>query len=192
MVPITAAGRTIACLLALCGAATVGMLVSVLVDRYQRVYNRKMYISEPEMSSIDLDLMTNPDDDIKSPSTLHRSSRMHEFSEAISQGISSLQGKRKHYQHRLSLPQAYNLQFVVSFNNNNKDDNATDHIVSIMKKKLTEVISNTNIDVDLKLIDNDSQELWAISSGDSSTVFNPYLPRWTDNGGMQPPKIQFF
>jgi hypothetical protein len=44
--PITPIGRIIACLCGLLGAATIGMLVSVLVDRYQRVYARKLYINE--------------------------------------------------------------------------------------------------------------------------------------------------
>jgi hypothetical protein len=44
--PITPIGRVIACLCALFGAATIGMLVSVLVDRYQRVFARKLYINE--------------------------------------------------------------------------------------------------------------------------------------------------
>jgi hypothetical protein len=48
----------IACLCALSGAGTIAMLVSVLVDRYQRVYTRKLYI-KPE--KIDLD--ESPDDD---------------------------------------------------------------------------------------------------------------------------------
>jgi hypothetical protein len=44
--PITPTGRVIACLCALFGAATTGMLVSVLVDRYQRVYSRKLFVKE--------------------------------------------------------------------------------------------------------------------------------------------------
>ncbi|CAF1478240.1 unnamed protein product [Rotaria sp. Silwood1] len=47
MVPVTALGRLTAILCALTGVGTVGMLVSVLVDRYQRVYTRKLYI-KPE------------------------------------------------------------------------------------------------------------------------------------------------
>ncbi|CAF1080970.1 unnamed protein product [Rotaria sordida] len=47
MVPITALGRLTAVLCALTGVGTIGMLVSVLVDRYQRVYTRKLYI-QPE------------------------------------------------------------------------------------------------------------------------------------------------
>ncbi|CAF3146464.1 unnamed protein product [Rotaria sp. Silwood2] len=43
MYPITWAGRTIACICALSGAATIGTLISILVDRYQRAFNRKTY-----------------------------------------------------------------------------------------------------------------------------------------------------
>ena len=46
LTPITAIGRILACLCALFGTATIGMLVSILVDRYQRVYTRKRYINE--------------------------------------------------------------------------------------------------------------------------------------------------
>jgi hypothetical protein len=48
----------IACLCALSGAGTIAMLVSVLVDRYQRVYTRKRYI-KPE--KIDLDESSDED-----------------------------------------------------------------------------------------------------------------------------------
>ena len=46
MSPITPIGRLIACCCALFGSAMVGTLLSVLVDRYQRVYARKLYINE--------------------------------------------------------------------------------------------------------------------------------------------------
>lgn len=39
---VTASGRIIACLCALCGAAMIGIFVSVFVDRYQRVFNEDM------------------------------------------------------------------------------------------------------------------------------------------------------
>ncbi|CAF1243242.1 unnamed protein product [Rotaria sordida] len=44
--PITPIGRIIAALCGLCGAAIIGMLVSILVDQYQRVFARKLYINE--------------------------------------------------------------------------------------------------------------------------------------------------
>ncbi|CAF3816222.1 unnamed protein product [Rotaria sordida] len=50
--PITPIGRIISCLCGLVGAATIGMLVSVLVDRYQRIYARTLFINEEQ---IDID-----------------------------------------------------------------------------------------------------------------------------------------
>jgi hypothetical protein len=49
MFPITPVGRILSCLCALFCAATMGMLVSVLVDRYQRVYNRKKFFAQQEL-----------------------------------------------------------------------------------------------------------------------------------------------
>ena len=60
--PTTPAGRVIACLCALSGAGTIAMLVSVLVDRYQRVFTRKLYI-KPEQ--IDFDDYSDDDEAIE-------------------------------------------------------------------------------------------------------------------------------
>jgi voltage-gated potassium channel len=49
MFPVTPIGRILACLCALFGAATIRMFVSVLVDRYQRVYNRKKVFPQQEL-----------------------------------------------------------------------------------------------------------------------------------------------
>lgn len=46
MYPITVAGRVMAAICALCGTATSGILVSVLVERYQRIYTRRLYVQE--------------------------------------------------------------------------------------------------------------------------------------------------
>jgi hypothetical protein len=163
MCPITPVGRVLTCLCALSGPATMGMLVSVLVDRYQRVYNRKMYISEPEISSVDFDLTNDPDDDdMTSIFSLQKLSRRQKFSTTISPQLSSGHGKSKN-----DRKEAYKLQFVVSFND--KDRTVTDVVVATMKKKLTEVVSTSDIDVNLKLIDDECREVWAISSFDITT-----------------------
>jgi hypothetical protein len=135
------------------------MLTSVFVDRYQRVYNRKMYVLEPEISSADFDIKSELDDDAKSIRSGQNSSRRRRFSGTISQQLSSLQGKRKlNDRHH-----PCKLQFIVSF----KDRCESDHVTTIMKEKLTEAILTTDIDVNLKLIDDDRKELWTISSSDS-------------------------
>ncbi|CAF0801814.1 unnamed protein product [Rotaria sordida] len=71
--PITPTGRVIACLCGLCGATTIGMLVSILVDRYQRVFARKLYINEDIIDLHDLSDDENNDTDSKRGSgQLHR------------------------------------------------------------------------------------------------------------------------
>ncbi|CAF0713846.1 unnamed protein product [Adineta steineri] len=183
MVPITYLGRIITCLCALSGPATMGMLISVFVDRYQRVYNRKMYIWESEAPPTDIDLIhehdPDDDDDTKSVTSSQKAGRRRPISEVISHSLSSLHDKIKHDHHHQhhSLSEAYDLQLIVSFNNkkNNKGNDATDHLVTMMKKKLTEAVSTVDIDVNLKLIDHDSKELWKISSVDSSLPFTPTI-----------------
>jgi len=184
MCPITAVGRVLTCLCALFGAATMGMLVSVLVDRYQRVYNRKMYVLEPERSEVDIDMINNPDDDANSIFSLQKPGLIRSLSGVITRRFSLIQDKIKHDLHE---PCKY--QFIVSFNNN-KDSSATDHIVTIMKKKLTEAISTTDIDVNLKLIDSDKHELWTISSFDSVTNSTSNLTLSTSTDDQQQSRIE--
>ncbi|CAF1526460.1 unnamed protein product, partial [Rotaria sordida] len=53
MYPTTVIGRILACTCAYFGVATSGILVSILVDRYQRVYNRKRFFPDHVISAID-------------------------------------------------------------------------------------------------------------------------------------------
>ena len=61
--PITVIGRITSCLCALCGAATIGMLVSVLVDRYQRIYARTLFINDEPIHIDDYSDDENEDTD---------------------------------------------------------------------------------------------------------------------------------
>ena len=148
----------------------MGMLVSVLVDRYQRVYNRKMYIPEPEIETVDFDDLGNSDEEPYSVFSLPKSSIVRQFSRTISHSLGPLKTRREHATRQAStMPQPYKLQFLVSFNDLAHDKNAADEIVTVMKTKLTEVLSDTEVDLDLKLINHDNQELWTISSLSSSS-----------------------
>lgn len=55
LVPITPLGRALTCLAAIYGISIVSMLVSVLADRYQRVYKRKHYLNEEYAEKIIFD-----------------------------------------------------------------------------------------------------------------------------------------
>ncbi|CAF2761178.1 unnamed protein product [Rotaria sp. Silwood2] len=59
--PATVLGRLIAVLCAFSGVGTIGMLVSVLVDRYQRVYKRKLYINPEKIDFNDYSDEENED-----------------------------------------------------------------------------------------------------------------------------------
>jgi hypothetical protein len=157
MCPITAVGRVITCICALFGSATMGMLTSVLVDRYQRVFNRKMYVSDSEIPPAVFDMKRNLDDEVKSIRSVPSSIGRRQLSKTLSHQLSSLQEKTKNDGY-----QDCKLQFVISFN----DRRATDHVATMMKNKLTEAILTTGIDMNLKLIDDDRKELWIISSSD--------------------------
>ena len=61
IIPITPIGRIAACLCALSGSATIGVLVSVLVDRYQRVFARKLFINEAPIDFDDYSDAENTD-----------------------------------------------------------------------------------------------------------------------------------
>lgn len=189
MCPTTAAGRIITCLCALCGPATMGMLISVLVDRYQRVYNRKMYIQEDDVSNVDLDIMASSDDEVKSSTSSRRTLRRQDFSTAISQHLTSFHGKIKHEPHSSN-----KLQFVVSMNNKKteKDSSATDCILAVIKKKMAEVVALAEVDVDLKLVDGNSKELWSVSSSSSTNGGVSALPSSASVDDVKQSKIHAF
>ncbi len=70
--PITPIGRVVACLCALVGASMIGMLVSVLVDRYQRVFARKLYKNEETIDFDEYSDDENNDTDSKGSGQLRR------------------------------------------------------------------------------------------------------------------------
>ncbi|CAF2101396.1 unnamed protein product [Rotaria magnacalcarata] len=80
VVPITPVGRIVACLCSLCGATTIGMLVSILVDRYQRVFARKLYINEDVIDFQDYsDDENNETESRRSSMVFHRHNHANEI-----------------------------------------------------------------------------------------------------------------
>lgn len=162
MFPITAIGRALTCLCALLGSSTMGMLTSVLVDRYQRVYNRKMYISEQDVPLADAETRSNIDDERRSNTSSIRLHRRAKLANTFNHSLTSLQSKKKNDRF-----QKAKLQFHVTFTEDTKDRYASDQVVKMMQKKLTEAISASDVHVNLKLFDHDNEELWTMSSSDA-------------------------
>lgn len=143
MYPVTVVGRILTCISALVGAGMMGMLVSVLVDRYQRVYQRKMYVPEHDLPSINLSetkrktclsFMAN-----RFPSIYQRIN--------LEKATASASRDRK-------------IQFIVSFNSEEIDDQETETIITAIQTKVNETIANTSVNVDLKLIYTTNDKLW--------------------------------
>jgi hypothetical protein len=75
LTPVTVGGRIIACFCALSGIGTIAMLTSVIVDRYQRVYNRRMYIKPEKIHPEDI-FNDEQDDLVSKPHSQSRGSRV--------------------------------------------------------------------------------------------------------------------
>jgi hypothetical protein len=160
MYPISPTGRILACICAFVGAGMMGMLVSVLVGRYQRVYNRKMYIPEPEVSTADLEQRLNSQDNTKSNHSSRRSSLKRPLPSAIPDRLPSVHGNSRPNQRRSS-SRSSKAHSIVSFDGENIDDNQTDKLVLAVKAKLTEVEPDHGTGINLKSIKKQTGQIWA-------------------------------
>lgn len=168
MFPISVAGRIITCFCALFGPVTMGMLVSVIVDRYQRVYNRKMYITEPDISPVDLDGLSLAE----SRRSIFTSQKLFRKKETSSSIQSNMMKMKSHSNPSLSTKTTdlQRFQFQVDIHRDDDDEFAVDRVVTAMKRKLTEAVTNTDVEVNLKLIDSQNKELWTTTSSPNSTA----------------------
>jgi hypothetical protein len=184
IVPITPIGRVIACLCALFGSATIGMLVSVLVDRYQRVYSRKLLIKE---DVIDFDGSSDEENNDTDSSDLAFLARHQENSK-----IEDPDARAKKYAERLnnnldeviqahdsnstddenSLQESNNrLHFIVGYVDNENHETSRDLV-----EKLSSIVADKQSlgdDISLNIIQNENNlEFQAVSSDDDSTVLH--------------------
>ena len=160
MCPVTVVGRILTCLAALVGAGMLGMLVSVLVDRYQRVYQRKMYVPEHDIPAIDL--AKNPPDGHSHQAQTSVQRRV--FQSLVSRRFPSLYQRMQQKQAATSQNKVSKVQFIVSFNSEEVDQQESETIVTTIKASINETISKTSANMDLKLIYNVSDKLWTTNS----------------------------
>ncbi|CAF3829461.1 unnamed protein product [Rotaria sp. Silwood1] len=129
--PITPIGRVIACLCALCGAATIGMLVSILVDRYQRVFARKLYINEDIIDFHEFSDDENNDlDSRRSSRQFHHLGSMKEteYSNARTNFNSAFEQDDKHTIPTTNISSASDIE-VTNENSINQDSNGAHFII---------------------------------------------------------------
>ncbi|CAF3354148.1 unnamed protein product [Rotaria sp. Silwood2] len=163
--PITPAGRAIACLCGLCGATTIGMLVSVLVDRYQRVFARKLYINEDIVDFHDFSDDENNDADSRGGSFLfHRRSSAKEIANPDTRAKfnSELEKNDKHTKSRNNISSRSDIEvinenplnqhnsgvdFIIGYADNEKHRNSLDLLKTISSVVAQKQSSGNNIEL---------------------------------------------
>ncbi|CAF1491497.1 unnamed protein product, partial [Rotaria sordida] len=172
--PITPTGRVIACLCGLCGATTIGMLVSILVDRYQRVFARKLYINEDIIDLHDLSDDENNDTDSKRGSgQLHRRSNVKEIedSDARTKSNSAFEKDDQHVIPTITISPAPDIavinensmnrhnsgvHFIIGYVDNEKHEKSRDLLETISSVVAQKQTSGDNIELSI-IPDKDQQ-----------------------------------
>ena len=171
MYPVTAVGRVLTCLCAFVGAGMVGMLISILVDRYQRVYNRKMYVPQDEIPTVEFKRFRSlPNDDGDTKESSYKPGQRQIISSILSHHLSSIPRRFQSNQRRLSV-QSYKVRFLVSFDGENLDSQTAQAMVTTMREKMAEALPDTSARIRLQLMEKKNHQLWTMYHSD--TVHDP-------------------
>jgi len=157
MYPITIAGRILACVCALLGVAIGGMLVSVLVDSYQRVYNRKKFFPEQIMSAIDA---SDSEHDKKQDFIDRKLSGTRKNLSGISTvpvepSAPVIFPKMNRKLSRYNCPSSY-VRFIITITDDQTNNKFMRNIANDLMKELTEIIQTNGDRINLKLISAES------------------------------------
>ncbi|CAF4342568.1 unnamed protein product [Rotaria sp. Silwood2] len=158
--PITVAGGIIASLCALSGAAIIGMFVSVLVDRYQRVFNRKMYSSCQQMSSNEFtDASYENEDEEQNITEAFSSNRQLVGEQSVEQILNLNRGKKFDQEKSLQSSVRSKLNFSISFNDATIDNQLINQIIKHLNEKFIELQRTINKDIQLQIVDDNDRIL---------------------------------
>lgn len=160
MYPKSVVGRVIACACAYFGVATSGMLVSVLVDRYQRVYNRKKFCPEQIISLVD------PSESEHNEKQDFINKRLSDTSRNLSNreilpptpapSIDSPTGNKKSSKNSASSPY---VRFFISLNNDETDEKSSHQFADEFLKELTETMKNSDDHIKFKLLSSKTNSI---------------------------------
>lgn len=161
MYPITVIGRIVACLCALVGSGMMGMLVSILVDRYQRVYARKMYVPDCKTPPAELSSFINGEETPQTSVTAW-------ITKQRRKGPSIL--NRLKPSRRRSSSQSHQIQLVVSFDGEQLNGGDTDQIVAAVRERVSEVLINKGADIHLEVIEDINEQFAPAEPLDSDSI----------------------
>ncbi|CAF3897505.1 unnamed protein product [Rotaria sordida] len=153
MYPITVLGRVFACACAYFGVATGGILISILVDRYQRVYNRKKFFPEQIIPAVD------PNESEHDEKQDFINKRLTEPNRVLSNkqilpptpapSISSQTYNRQFSRYSALSSQ---IQFIISLTGNETNDQSIYRTANELLTELTQAVNDNNENINFKLI----------------------------------------
>jgi hypothetical protein len=139
--PITPLGRALASLCAIFGISVVSMLVSVLAERYQRVYTRKLFLNEQFLDDIVFEEDENIDPALSSPNDDHsfqsRTSMTKQTDTISNTGDnSSFKEISKEDEGKISGKSTEKIQFVIGFISDDTKKTKESMITEVIKELL--------------------------------------------------------
>lgn len=156
MYPVTTAGRIITCLSAYIGVVTCAILISVLVDHYQRVYKRKQFSPEQIVSAVS---SSDPQENSEKQKFINR--KLSGTKKYLASGVNlfdsmkpaSFQPTIPHQNQPIASQYPCSStypRFIISFTDPKKE------ITDGLMRQLHEIIQITGDQIHLKLITTDS------------------------------------
>ncbi|CAF4296610.1 unnamed protein product, partial [Rotaria sp. Silwood2] len=153
MYPITVIGRILACICAYFGVATSGILVSILVDRYQRVYSRKKIFPEQIISAADPTEREHEEKQDFINRKLTESNRLLSNKQIVPQtSAPSITSPTCYRNFSKCKSIASRVRFFISYTENQTDDQSMSRTPDDSLNELKQAVENSGEQVDFKLI----------------------------------------
>ena len=116
----------LACFAAIYGISTVSMLVSVLVDRYQRVFNRKRFLNEEYVDEVLFDDTSSPSINDDDGECLESQIADDKPSNSVSQQEIQPDVREKPDAVKSEPAPSGKVHFIIDYMSDDEDDDATD------------------------------------------------------------------
>ena len=159
MYPVTIAGRILACACSFSGLATSAMLVSVLVERYQRVYTRKQFLPDPVMAALN---SSDSEDDEKQDfinrklSGLARTSSGKSIAPSI-QLLSELSPENDDARFSRMISSSSPVRFIITITEDQTNKETASDTANQLMTQLRESIQSTGEQLNVTLINPESE-----------------------------------
>ncbi len=148
--PVTIAGRILTCACAFLGLAISGMLISVLVEHYQRVYNRKQFLPEQIITAID----SSDSEQEEKQDFINR--KLSGIRKNLSGGLifpTLIESPNNNRKYKKSSSQ---VRFIIKVTEDEPNNNSNHNTANELMTELTETVKNTGEQINFELISADT------------------------------------